>query len=68
MGVSFYARWAALGLHTVFMTLVGILVLDPYDLWVGLAGVAVASFIVGRVVAGPREPRKNYPSTVRSRR
>ncbi len=68
MGVTFYARWGALGLHTAFMTLLGILVLDPYDFWVALAGVAAVSFIVGRMWAGPREPRKNYPSTVRGRR
>ncbi len=66
--MSFYARWAALGLFTAFWTITSVLVFDGSDVVMGIAGMVVAALITARVWVGPPEPQKNYPSTVRGRR
>jgi hypothetical protein len=65
--MTFYARWAALGLFTAFWTIISVLIFDGADVLMGVAGMTVAALITARVWVGPLEPRRNYPSTVRSR-
>ncbi len=67
MGVTFYARWAALGLFTAFWTITCVLIFDA-DVVIGVAGMTVGALITAMLILGPAQPRKNYPSTVRSSR
>ncbi len=65
--MSFYARWGALGAFTAFWTIITVMVFDA-DVVAGIGGLTVGALITARVFVGPAQPRKNYPSTVRSRR